>query len=199
MKTIRAGRTNDIDPNSGEWVFVDPGFSQSARSCGFLLADGDPQRLTFSDLTNALLERTRGPNRPLNLVIEAPLSVAFGANGNPQGRSIERRNGQSRYWYVGLGCTVLVAATHLLRALSDSDGNREVRLFEGFVSFKPKGVASDHCRDVLDLRAIVRGEPQAGRIIAPEALPLSPEDRLVSAFKVAGMDFGLPPVLVVGG
>jgi hypothetical protein len=53
MKTMRAGQTNEINPDSGEWVFVDPGFSQAARSCGFLLADGDPQLLTFSDLTNA--------------------------------------------------------------------------------------------------------------------------------------------------
>lgn len=199
MPPIRAGHVAEASPQSGEWVFVDPGFASKSRSCSLLESHGVPARFTFSELRSRLVALASAGVLPLNLVLEAPLSVAFGPTGNPVGRSIELRNGQSRYWYVGLGCSVLVSATYLLRALTEARLAREVRLFEGFVSFKPKGVASNHCADVSNLRQVIWGEHNLGRIVPPEALAVSPEHTLLSAFVVAGMNYGVPPVITVGG
>jgi len=199
MSHIRAGRVEEAIHSSGEWAFIDPGFSRNAKSCGFLVEDGHPVPLTFADLQARLIALASVDGHPLNLVLEAPLSVAFGPLGNPVGRSIELRGSQSRYWYVGLGCGVLVAATYLLRALTDAQPRREIRLFEGLVSFKPKCVRSSHLKDVLLLRRIVWGEQGFGQIVAPEALASAPDHLLVSAFRVAGMNYGVPPVIAAGG
>jgi hypothetical protein len=94
---------------------------------------------------------------------------------------------------------VLVAATYLIRAATDAPPDRDVRLFEGLVSFKPQGASSSHCDDVLKLRSVVWGEGAIGRIVPPEALAASADDVLMSAFQVAGMNYGIPPVVVVGG
>jgi len=197
---IRAGLPAEANRNSGEWVFVDLGFAQAAKSCGLLVGDGEPKEFSFSQLRTEVLEIAAVGGKPLNLLIEAPLSVAFNANGNPTGRSIERREKQTRYWYVGLGCSVLVAATYLLRSIHDARSHREIRLFEGLASFKPRGVRSSHSDDVLNLRKIIwEGASKSGRIVPHEQLAASQEDRLLSAFLVAGMDFGVPPVVVLGG
>lgn len=164
-----------------------------------MVGDGKPKEVSFSQLRTELLEIVASDGKPLNLLIEAPLSVAFNAKGNPTGRSIERREKQSRYWYVGLGCSVLVAATYLLRAIYDAHADREIRLFEGLASFKPKGVRSSHSDDVLNLRSIIwEGASKSGSIIPPEKLVVLQEDQLLSAFLVAGMNFGVPPVVALG-
>ena len=197
---IRAGRPDESIQNSGEWVFVDLGFAQAAKSCGLLIGSGEPKEMTFSQLRAEVLKIIASCKKPLNLLIEAPLSVAFNAKGNPTGRSVERRPKQTRYWYVGSGCSVLVAATYLLRAIHDAQPNREIRLFEGLASFKSKGTRSSHSNDVLNLRNIIweRGL-KSDRIVPPELLAVLKEDRVLSAFLVAGMDFGVPPVVALGG
>jgi hypothetical protein len=122
--------------------------------------------------------------------------VAFNANGNPVGRSIERLGSQHRYWYEGLGCLVMTSALYLLRGLHNSKPQREVRLFEGFVSFKPKGQVSSHCADVQALRAVVWAtNREASAVVGAGELATTSSDRVVSAFAVAGMDFGVPPVV----
>jgi hypothetical protein len=197
MSKIRAGLMSEATPQSGDWVFVDPGFSARSRSCGLLEPGGLPELLTFGDLKSRLVAIGCVKSVPLNLVLEAPLSVSFGPDG-PAGRSIERRNGQSRYWYVGLGCAVLVSVTYLLRALFEAPLTRDVRLFEGFVSFKDKAVASNHREDVVNLQKVVWGQEEAGRVVPPEELAIAKGHVLTSAFAVAAMDFGVSPVVVVG-
>lgn len=195
---IRPGRAQDLPPAPGEWVVADVGFSSTDRTCGWLDGDQAPLNRTFAELQEALIATALRVGSPLNLVIEAPLSVAFGAAGNPAGRSIEKHDdGRHRYWHEGLGTTVLLSAMHLLRAVVDARPQREIRLFEGFVSFKPKG-RSDHCRDVLQLVDIAWGRSASGRIVWPDQLKRHPDDCLRSAFAVAGMDFGVPPVLITG-
>lgn len=123
---IRAGNVHEIKRDFGQWVFVDLGFPQSAKSCGLLIDDGEPTEVTFSDLVRDLTIVTAKEKGPLNLLLEAPLSVAFQANGNPTGRSIERNGSKTRYWYVGLGCSVIVSATYLLRTILKSKPVREI-------------------------------------------------------------------------
>jgi hypothetical protein len=133
---------------------------------------------------------------PLNLVIEAPLSVCFSAAGNPKGRSIEKEGSKTRYWYNGLGCTVMVAAMYLIRDIRMAHGAFPVRLFEGFVSYKDHTIPSDHKRDVLLLREIVQDPAKfSGAIFSPEKLKQKSTDELFSAFCVAGLDCGVPAVI----
>lgn len=194
---IRAGLMEEVDRASGAWVFVDLGFAQSARSCGIVEHDGEPVELTFAGLCERVSRVASEAGGPLNLLLEAPLSVAFLPNGNPTGRAVERRGRDTRYWYVGLGCTVLTAATYLLREVVERHPRREVRLFEGFVSFKAKGVRSSHAGDVLALReAVWRGPAVGHAVVPPERLAAAPDHVVRSAFAVAGMDFGVPPVIM---
>lgn len=197
MPQIRAGLLEHARPPLGQWAFVDPGFARDRRSSALLVDNGEPALHTYAELEAALVRLAREAGPPLHLVIEAPLSVAFGPSGNPVGRRIERRASTHRYWYEGLGCGVIVATTYLLRALLASAPQREIRLFEGLVSFKGKGLRSSHAADVLQLRQVIRGDLAAGRLVAPDALATDPEDVLCSAFAVAGMDVGVPPVVVV--
>ena len=91
----------------------------------------------------------------------------------------------------------MVATTYLLRDLLGAKSKREVRLFEGFVSFKPRMTLSDHVGDVLQLREVVwtpRAHAQA--IWGPDRLARDQSDTVCSAFRVAGMDFGVPPVII---
>ncbi len=196
MTSIRAGLADEVLRTAGDWLFVDLGFSRASRSCSFLDGDGKPEVLTFGDLVSRVSERTSAPGPRLCLLLEAPLSVAFTFRGNPTGRRPERRGSEHRYWYAGLGTTVLTSATYLLRAVAGRGCGREVLLFEGFASFKAKGRISSHVEDVLRLREVV-WSPWAhpGAVIPPDQLTIDPTDRLSSAFAVAGMDFGVPPVI----
>lgn len=195
---IRAGDILEATKDSADWVFVDLGFSEKARSCGLLIGNEQPIEVTFSELRTRLLKIIAVADKPLNLLIEAPLSIAFNEHGNPTRRAIEKREGQTRYWYVGPGCCVLVAATHLLRAVYDAPPNREIRLFEGLASFKPKDVRSSHSDDVLQLRKVIwEGDSSAGVIVPAKELTVSPSHNLFSAFRVAGMDFGIPTVVAL--
>ena len=189
----------DVTPNSGEWVFVDMGFSQKSKSCGLAVGDSEPQEVLFSSLAPQISNVISNGSGPLNLLIEAPLSVAFDVKGNPTGRRIEKRGSVTRYWYVGPGCTVLIATTYLLRELYEAKFPRQVRLIEGFVSFKEQGRSSSHTNDVADLRNIAWGRDQTpGRVVGPNGLIAEKDDFLCSAFAVSDMDLGVPPVVMVG-
>ena len=88
----------------------------------------------------------------------------------------------------------MVAALYLIKAITDSNPPKEVRLFEGFVSFKSKGKASNHSKDVMLLRNAVK-KPGPESIISPENLIMNETDEISSAFKVGGMDYGVPPII----
>lgn len=58
---------------SGEWVFVDVGFSNASKSCGLLVHDGAPIELTFADLQQRLVHLASASTVPRNLLLETPL------------------------------------------------------------------------------------------------------------------------------
>lgn len=100
---MEAGLPQDVCPESGEWLFVDVGFSSARKSCG-VLGDDDaaPDVLTFAEasariIAAAALAANRRKKAALNLLIEAPLSVAFNQRGNPAGRIFERLERRHRY------------------------------------------------------------------------------------------------------
>ncbi|MGF6634780.1 hypothetical protein [Paraburkholderia sp. MM6662-R1] len=197
LDTLHAGRVNEIHRASGTWVFVDPGFSRASQTSGLLVQNAEPTLHTFAQLCESVSALARQPDGALNLVLEAPLSAAFTADGNPAGRRMEKRGNLHRYWYAGLGCQVTLAAAHLLRAVIEAGPARDIRLFEAFVSFKAPGVPSDHAGDVRALRDVVWNAHRApGAIVSPDALPGPHAAHVESAFRVFGFDPGVPPVIV---
>jgi hypothetical protein len=153
---IRAGLINEITWTSGEWIFFDVGFSNNSRSCGLLKGDANPIELRFNEAIGKISSYIVNTEAPINLVIEAPLSVSFDKKGNPKGRTIEKDNGKTRYWYIGPGCAVMVATLYALQTLEKICSDREIRLFEGFVSFKDIQERTNHSKDVLLLRDVVK-------------------------------------------
>jgi len=94
---------------------------------------------------------------------------------------------------VGLGSSVLVATQFLLSAITREAQAREVRLFEGFVSFKPKG-RSNHIADVLGLVEVVRtGGASGGSLVEPTA----PNGTIRSIGELVGLDFAAPLIVKV--
>jgi hypothetical protein len=161
-----------------------------------VFGDADPQCVQFFEARNLLVERIKSSNVEVNLVLEAPLSVCFSANGNPKGRSIERENKRTRYWYVGLGCAVMVASMYIVRAIADAEPSVPVRLFEGFVSYKERGVKSDHALDVGSLRKVVKNPIASSSWIIPaDKLRIDEDDKLLCAFGVLGLECGIPAVI----
>lgn len=176
---------------------MDIGFAQKSKSCGIAFGDSEPREIYYGDLEKEIIDWIRKVSCPVNLLIEAPLSVAFSKHGNPTGRKIEKRGDRTRYWHVGPGAATLLAAMYLLRRLYDLQEARTIRLFEGFASFKMKGKSASHPVDVEMLRNVAWGESGGGRIVFGDGLKMEKDDILCSAFAVSGMDFGIPAVVIV--
>ena len=150
---ITAGHVDDINQDSGQWLIVDIGFSETENSCGVwndVWGVKEPKAVTFAALVElAKKEIQKDVKEPLNLLIEAPLSVAFTKDGNPTLRICDSQDGKKRRWYVNAGGTTLIAASWFLRELKECQGQREVRLFEGFLSFKSRNTVpkNKHARE----------------------------------------------------
>ena len=199
---IIAGSKTDINKNSGQWLIVDIGFSSTKRSCGVWNDGGKPSVVRFDRLVELATREVQKANaRPLNLLLEAPLSVAFNQDGNPTRRLCDSQGNKYRDWYVNAGATTLIAASYLLRALDGCQGERDVRLFEGFVSFKSskdrpgnKGERiAAHKKDVLKLKYAVWSGKNS-KIFESEELRHNPDDRIESAFSFLDKDL-IPPVI----
>ena len=191
---IRAGTIDELKQDSGDWLFVDLGFSKQEKSCGVLKNDKMPCSKTFADLVRYVIGEVQIPGPPLNLLIEAPLSVSFAKSGNPTGRCIEKKGGHYRYWYINAGASTVLATGHLLRRVIDSGILREVRLFEGFASFKRPDVKTSHAEDVLRLRCSA-WKPKKDLVLSAGQLKAQDSDSLEFALAFAGMNFGVPPVV----
>ena len=130
---IIAGDVCDIKGDKGHWLIVDIGFSSTQPSCGVWNGAGEPKVFTFGDLVALTTHEVQADDpQPLNLLIEAPLSVAFRQNGNPIRRNCDICDGMRREWYVNAGAATLVAAGYLLRAIHGCQRQREVKVVRGF-------------------------------------------------------------------
>ena len=197
---IRAGTKSEISLSSGEWLILDIGFANKSASCGLLVNRESPVKLKFNEAVEEICCFISNSTKPVNLLIEAPLSVAFDSKGNPKGRTVEKQGSKTRYWYVSPGCSVMVAALYLVKAIAERPSSVEIRLFEGFVSFKKTGNKSNHARDVVLLREVVENPAKySGTIIEPEALKMADSDTLESAFMVAGINAGIPTLIMRNG
>ena len=199
---IIAGSCSDINKDSGQWLIVDIGFSSTKYSCGVWDGTGEPSVVTFDGLVNLAIQEVQKCDRtPLNLLIEAPLSVAFQQNRNPTRRLCDIDGDKYRDWYVNAGATTLIAAGYLLRELVGCQRKRDVRLFEGFVSFKdssdsPSSEAeqiASHEEDVLKLKNAVWTKENAD-IFDPGELQQNTHHRIESAFPFLDKRL-IPPVI----
>lgn len=123
---IRAGNVCEIYHREGDWLFIDLGFSEKNKSCGVLQVLGQSDKVTFCDAVrfDEMVKLAKKAVRkdvcsPLNLVLEAPLSVTFNKDGNPTGRACDSKGDKHRYWYNQPAPALILAAGFLLRALDD--------------------------------------------------------------------------------
>lgn len=197
---IEAGTRLQVDGSLERWIFLDIGFASVRRSCGLAFEGTGATECRFDEAKTQIITRIEdwaNEPAPINLLIEAPLSVCFDARGNPKGRTIERQGKDTRYWYCGLGCAVMVAALYLIRSIEERFPDATIRLFEGFVSFKKKDdTESDHARDVNLLRKVV-GAPEVFKeaLCDPVDLRENETDILQSALDVMGIRCGVPAVI----
>lgn len=153
--------------------------------------------MTFGELVEYVRSALREQGDPLHLVLEAPLSGFFDAKGNPLGRASEKStSGQTRYWYAGLGGSLAMASLYLLRNVLVEPPRREVRLFEGFVSFKPKEVQSDHVADVVALRNALVSSDKRARIV-PRPVKDDPDARVESLLAFLQGGPAEPPPIII--
>ncbi len=198
---ISAGTIKNLGESAGEWIAVDLGFSEKSKSCGYAHTTairkvdpvcGDEK---YGDLIERLkaLVSTRKAGA-VQVILEAPLSMAFTTDGCPVGRKhLEQIGSDTRYWYVGAGAAVMIAAARLIYEIAQLEPNRDILLFEGFVSFKGKTKAKHHddARQLLDVVA----HPRIGRFLeASSTVPSTVQLRSLGT--LLGMDFDPPPIVV---
>jgi len=207
---FRVGTKDDVKPE-GDWIFVDLGFArQQNKSTGYLHIERrtwdlvreleesltlqalqntclytKAENVTFGSAVRRVLCAAEKNSGPLNLVLEAPLSCAFDKTRNPIPRFMDYRKDKkaTRSWYRQPGPIVMVSALFLLHRLGDIPRRCEIRVFEGFVSWKGEESStarskSDHRADVCALAAAVYAKrciaTSTGRSACLEPLPFLP-------------------------
>ena len=89
----------------------------------------------------------------------------------------------------------MVATMYLLRDLMCAELKGSIRLFEGFVSYKLQK-KSNHQDDVIAMRQVVRYPASfQSAIFEGDQLKRNESDVLFSAFRVLGLDLGVPAVI----
>lgn len=120
-------------------IVVDLGFSAANPSCGFRApGEGPALSLQFGEMCLAVCQQL-AECRGAVLVLEAPLSGCYQANGNPirRGDFEGGHDGQpAKYWYCNAGAMVALAAQRLLSRLAAEPQleNQEVLLAEAFLT-----------------------------------------------------------------
>ncbi len=199
---IEAGKPGQISWGDGNWIFLDIGFSGASgargKTCGLVIGTSEPECVAFDQAKARIVQHIVDARSAVNLVIEAPLSVCFTRMGNPAGRSIERKDdGTQRFWFTGPGSAVMVAAMYLIRGIMDAAPSATIRLFEAFISYKKAGARSDHRQEASMLRDVVMRSREPICIVSGDPLKSCPDDELCSAFRVIGLDCGVPAVIVL--
>ncbi len=132
-------------------VAIDLGFSRDQRSCGFAFREPESTsikstNLRYQECVKTTAETLRAFAQSV-LIIEAPLSGAFDAKGNPQSRGAFEGAPKPRWWSLRAGAAMALAAQYFLRDFCKlASTNSKYFLIEGFVS----GVDSGNHIDVAE-------------------------------------------------
>ena len=201
-RRITAGQVRDIEDIRNnpalleDWIFVDIGFSSTRTSCGIAIGSCAATEVTFADLVKMVVdavEKQDCSDKPLHLVLEAPLSMAFTEDGNPWPRTFEGLiDGIPRGWYYQAGATTRGGAERLMWKLRRCKRRRPIRLFEGFIP-RERGAehqAGDHARVAEQLRGVVKGETGCP-IVRPDEITAGLQVWPISG--IEGWDSNKPP------
>ena len=195
---IIAGQFDQINEHSGDWLIVDIGISPTTRSCGVWHGPDTLDAINFGKLVALAIEKVeRRGQPPLNLLIEAPLSIALRTDNGAALRLCDTWEGKKRFWHYQAGATTLLAAQMFLRALYECQTRqRKVRLFEGHVSFKVGGStgAQGHKDDAWALREAVWNEKNGQRFEPHKLIKEESKLRIESPFPFFKKDL-IPPVI----
>ena len=127
---------------------VDMGFSGKSASCGYAFrAVGDQhstsKNMMFAQCSNAVVEQIKKLGNLL-LIIEAPLSAAFDSKGNPQSRGSFESTPKPRWWSLGPGASMSLAAMYFLKRLAAHiPTSHQCHLVEGYVVGADSGNDAD--------------------------------------------------------
>ena len=130
-------------------IAVDMGFSGKTASCGYAFratAVGpiEAENKKFHACLAAVISEFRRIEEAV-LILEAPLSSAFDRLGNPQPRGDFERVPKPRWWSLGPGASMSLAAMYFLKRFVDEMPEiTRCHLIEGFVV----GADSGHDADV---------------------------------------------------
>lgn len=154
---------------------VDMGFSGKSASSGYAYrAAGDQQicseNKTFADCLQAVAKQI-GQVGDLLLIIEAPLSAAFDRKGNPQPRGAFESKPKPRWWSLGPGAAMSLAAMHFLKRLAiEIPTSSRCYLVEGYVvginSGRDADVAEALIQSACSERKCSWQEPQGAQLVS---------------------------------
>jgi len=146
---------------------VDLGFSGATRSCGVAAThDGEtarPAAQRFGECVSTVIHFAHD-HREIVLVIEAPLCAAFDERGNPAPRGDFERSPRARWWSLGAGAAMALAAQHFLSTVHDAVPDGTVNLVEGFVVGADSG---DHGQVAADLMLAFVGLSDSAWYVPP--------------------------------
>jgi hypothetical protein len=132
-------------------IAVDMGFSGRTASCGYAIRANanDPvesENKRFHDCLAAVVKQFANLGEAI-LILEAPLSSAFDRLGNPQPRGDFERHPKPRWWSLGPGASMSLAAMYFLKRFVEAvPAHTKCHLIEGFVV----GADSGHDADVAE-------------------------------------------------
>lgn len=132
-------------------VAVDMGFSGKTASCGYAfraVANGpiESENKKFHDCLATVVKQFQNVGEAI-LILEAPLSSAFDRLGNPQPRGEFERHPKPRWWSLGPGASMSLAAMYFLKRFVEAvPAQTKCHLIEGFVV----GADSGHDADVAE-------------------------------------------------
>ena len=132
-------------------IAVDMGFSGKTASCGYAIRANanDPvvsENKRFHDCLATVVKQFENLGEAI-LILEAPLSSAFDRLGNPQPRGDFERHPKPRWWSLGPGASMSLAAMYFLKRFVEAvPAHTKCHLIEGFVV----GADSGHDADVAE-------------------------------------------------
>lgn len=175
-------------------IAVDMGFSGNTASCGFACRATESvpieaENKKFHACLAAVVKQFQQTDEAV-LILEAPLSSAFDHLSNPQARGDFERSPKPRWWSLGPGASMSLAAMHFLKRFVDQvAGATRCHLIEGFVV----GADSGHHADVA--KALINSF--AGLQRCNWQVPAAPQLMSVIDWVVPGSSGQASPIVLI--
>jgi len=156
-------------------IAVDMGFSSRTASCGYAFRSGHSSQTVsgnkkFNECLRAVATQI-SDCKELLLILEAPLSAAFDQPGNPQPRGEFERAPKPRWWSLGAGAAMSLAAMYFLQGIVKTvSAECRCHLIEGFVVGADSGNDADVAETLISCCAGEREcswkSPQSPKLVS---------------------------------